>query len=1611
MAGNDETTVEETIVLEKKLREMGFRIAEGVNLHDFLGKKLKIVPVRIGMPGEDPATLGKVFGPPKNDTRYPIDHIRVIKENGSYFVFLFSSKAGNKHITERSIDLEGLADLGRQKAHSHEMKMLPPGKEPKLLTAGSGKYPIKKWEPPYKLPEPEISQETRSREDDDRAFPIPIIPGPPPRRNPRQEESKKSGGGTQLIVQSFPMADMEFNLYKKEKSTELNINAVLARFGPRYGQLIFSIVGEFRIQKHSFSNKESAKKWLEREIKSTELALRFDSEGLAEFIIQHEFEGHAVFYKKFKTNVAIPLPPGEYTIVFQESKDKYEFSECTVMPGDARLKPPQRERNEVIQKPPKHEVSIELRQTTQVSAYYKYTGEISHKDNPAIRSPYQRGSGMGWFGGHNKTLSITDTATSALGARGIRSRLGRNVKLNEKMSRENREKLDPYFMAAANKGRRLLNVYVKAEYTKLFDPLNAEYKKKAKEVWQLQKAAVKARTKLRWIMMKSLKNMKSAGVKGTFMHMTDNDSLNMADKMVASGITDVALTDARDKLKDYVEKREKFYVDFKRDLESASAQLKDYSEKKAGVVATIIARQYKMPINAKMGMNGNEILGEKDLEEELKNYAGAISEDFITRGRTVGFAIMRGMGNLSRGTETMSAAGMNVLQSTWDFIFGPWTWTTLLALVMFFFTFTFVGPNTVYVWIFPIIGGGFAFLLNFSDTMQPLDWLTHFMSGAIIGYGAMLFMVSLGANSWTFMTPVWFWIIWAILGFLGVMQFYQTGGWKIAFQGGIILLAFAWLALGPYAAYYQQAIDQVKAPVEIAFRAVDRAFTDVWLLATDPTEFYARQQAINVKPESPLDFSKGVEVTLLDALPPAVPAGQEFAIMAVVKNEGRMNESAKDVTVSFSCRQWCESTNVDVQNAQKLSSKLFQLSKSEMFRGDATSLNARGFKALGQTGRVGETRIATVYMNISYRYSTTTSLMTEIMHENEIARRLQNNEAVFRQVTAAAKSTPGKISLNVGPQPLIYSPTKPSRALLLVSIFSTRDDGVVRLPQGSRIKLSLPKSIGTDLTCDNYQADAQGNLEYIVPKDVEILSTEFQSIYAFICEFTVSGVDDVKTDLITAELPDFTFILTKKKDVTVTPPIGIVYDPAEKQCNKCGNGILEACRTADECHTFSNKNPALGQLANCYFEYAGTGIGGVSPITAVGNACHSCGNAPSCDQFISQESCESAKAEGKTEAQVCGLSTCYWDPEAVRQSMIRENDAMQSSSLSATKGMCKTRETTAGVTATATGAVNVMPQGLTPEIVSMYLARNAKNSLAEQGQAFFSLGTAVGIDPTFAVAVAMFESGRGTSTNALEKNNYFGITEPGGEGYGFRSFATPEAGIAEFYDRIANSYVPNGQTTPDKIACGATSGYTTHCYVVTGRDNWLRSVPIFRQEILNMISMASGYPQAVPATNYISAGDYQEKIIQKAPQRSTQITHIVLHHTAGSSISGALSANIQTGTNEHYIVDKSGVIVAVVPEELSAQHANCMNPRSIGIEIVNMGDGTDPYPEVQLESLRSLLGYLISKYSIAPTNIIGHGCTNTGKLADEPTGLAPDFYPGITIAKRANSPVICPMLC
>ncbi len=120
---------------------------------------------------------------------------------------------------------------------------------------------------------------------------------------------------------------------------------------------------------------------------------------------------------------------------------------------------------------------------------------------------------------------------------------------------------------------------------------------------------------------------------------------------------------------------------------------------------------------------------------------------------------------------------------------------------------------------------------------------------------------------------------------------------------------------------------------------------------------------------------------------------------------------------------------------------------------------------------------------------------------------------------------------------------------------------------------------------------------------------------------------------------------------------------------------------------------------------------------------------------------------------------------------------------------------------------------------------------------------------------------------------------------------------------------------------------------------------------------------------------------------------VVVHHTANDSLEGTTKwfFTEQSKVSSHYTIGKDGSIVQHVSTFLRAWHAGAsidsqgrsnVNDFSIGIELVNLGDGKHPYPQPQLDALRLLIGSLRHRFALK--YITSH------KLIAQPPGRKPD---------------------
>ncbi len=131
------------------------------------------------------------------------------------------------------------------------------------------------------------------------------------------------------------------------------------------------------------------------------------------------------------------------------------------------------------------------------------------------------------------------------------------------------------------------------------------------------------------------------------------------------------------------------------------------------------------------------------------------------------------------------------------------------------------------------------------------------------------------------------------------------------------------------------------------------------------------------------------------------------------------------------------------------------------------------------------------------------------------------------------------------------------------------------------------------------------------------------------------------------------------------------------------------------------------------------------------------------------------------------------------------------------------------------------------------------------------------------------------------------------------------------------------------------------------------------------------------------------------------IDTIVLHATVLNTLDEVIArfADPESKVSAHYTIDRDGTIAPHVSEEKRAWHAGksklqdgrqAVNDFSIGIELVNLNDGQDPYPRKQIESLRRLLAEIIGRHPIR--SIIGHyQCADPPGRKTDPAGFDTDW--------------------
>ncbi|WPL16417.1 N-acetylmuramoyl-L-alanine amidase AmiD precursor [Thiorhodovibrio winogradskyi] len=128
-----------------------------------------------------------------------------------------------------------------------------------------------------------------------------------------------------------------------------------------------------------------------------------------------------------------------------------------------------------------------------------------------------------------------------------------------------------------------------------------------------------------------------------------------------------------------------------------------------------------------------------------------------------------------------------------------------------------------------------------------------------------------------------------------------------------------------------------------------------------------------------------------------------------------------------------------------------------------------------------------------------------------------------------------------------------------------------------------------------------------------------------------------------------------------------------------------------------------------------------------------------------------------------------------------------------------------------------------------------------------------------------------------------------------------------------------------------------------------------------------------------------DQVLVTGKPRPGGVRMIVLHATGGpdcidsrsfrgGTLDGILGHFLRNRSriSIHYVIGRDGRVVSMVPESQVAWHVRGHNQDSIGIELVNDGDGVDPFPPAQIDRLVELLRGLLERHRLDGDAIKSH---------------------------------------
>jgi len=151
-----------------------------------------------------------------------------------------------------------------------------------------------------------------------------------------------------------------------------------------------------------------------------------------------------------------------------------------------------------------------------------------------------------------------------------------------------------------------------------------------------------------------------------------------------------------------------------------------------------------------------------------------------------------------------------------------------------------------------------------------------------------------------------------------------------------------------------------------------------------------------------------------------------------------------------------------------------------------------------------------------------------------------------------------------------------------------------------------------------------------------------------------------------------------------------------------------------------------------------------------------------------------------------------------------------------------------------------------------------------------------------------------------------------------------------------------------------------------------------QKEVRRWIAIQQPLPVVgLPDTKFIPSPNWGVRSL------GDKIDTLVIHSTVINTLEGTERAfwdDKERRVSAHYVVDRDGTTIQMVDERRTAWHAGVselggrtgVNDFSVGIELVNLNDGKDPYPEAQYLAVKRILEDLRTRWDVPDDHVVSH---------------------------------------